>query len=628
MLGRLCCPAPMRVFRFDWFPAVAAMAMGVASVALLSFPAQAADYPTGPRHGLSVFGDLKYPPDFKHFDYVNPDAPKGGQIRTNGVLAVQTFDNFNPHIIKGDPAQHTELLFDSLMERAADEPDAMYGLVAETAEVAPDRKSVTFKLRPQARFSDGSPVTAEDVAFTLETLRTKGDPSYELSMRDIIAGEVIDPLTIRFSFKGDNVRDLPVTVASLPVFSKAYWQGKDFTEPKLEVPLGSGPYKVKAFVQRSSVTYERRADYWAKDLPVNRGRYNLDLIKIDYFSDRDVGLQALLAGDLDLREEFSSRSWATQYESPAIKAGKLIKNPLPDGTPGGSQGFFFNLRRAKFSDPRLREALGLAFDFEWANKNLFYGAYKRTSSFFQNTPMMAEGLPSPGELTLLEPHRKALPAAVFDKPVPVPFVTDGTGQDRAPLRMAKALLAEAGWKNVDGKLLNAAGEQLSIEFLLDDDGYNRILAPYIQKLEQLGAAAVIKIVDVPQYESRQKSYDFDVLTARYTGSATPGIELRASYSSESANREATPNLAGISDKVVDALIEQVALAPTRDTQVTAAKALDRVLRTSHYWVPQWNGATYRVAHWNRYSWPAIKPTYDRGILDTWWYDPAKDATTK
>jgi microcin C transport system substrate-binding protein len=595
---------------------------------LLLSPAHAADYPTGPRHGLSVFGDLKYPSDFKHFDYVNPDAPKGGQIRTNGVLAVQTFDNFNPYIIKGDPAQHTELLFDALMERAADEPDAVYGLIAESAEVAPDRKSVTFKLRPEARFSDGSPVTAPDVAFTVETLRTKGDPSYELSMRDILAGEVIDPLTIRFGFKGDNVRDLPVFIATLPVFSEAYWQGKDFTEPKLEVPLGSGPYKVKSYVQRSSVTYERRADYWAKDLPVSRGRYNFDLIKIDYYSDRDVGLQALLAGDLDLREEFISRSWATQYETPAIKTGKIIKNPLPDGTPGGSQGFFFNLRRAKFSDPRVREALGLAFDFEWTNKNIFYGAYQRTTSYFQNTPMMAEGLPSAGELLLLEPHRKALPAAVFDQAVPVPSVTDGSGQDRAPLRKAKELLAEAGWKNENGKLLNAAGEQLSIEFLMDDDGYNRILSPYIQKLEQLGVSAVIKIVDIPQYENRQKSYDFDVVSARYVGSATPGIELRSFYSSESADREATQNLAGVRDTVVDALIEQVALASTRDTQITAAKALDRVLRTSHYWVPQWNGSTYRVAHWNRYAWPATKPRYDRGILDTWWYDPARDATTK
>ncbi len=587
----------------------------------------AADIPVGPRHGLSVFHDLKYPAGFKHFDYVNPDAPKGGRIRTTGVLALQTFDNFNQHIAKGDPAQLTGLLFDSLMARAVDEPDAMYGLVAASAELSADGKSVTFRLRPEARFSDGSPITAEDIAFSVDILKTKGDPSYELSMKAIEPATIIDPLTIRFTFKGDNVRDLPTMIAGLPVFSKAYWQGKDFAQPSLDVPLGSGPYKVGTYTQRSSITYTRRLDYWAKDLPVSVGLYNFDSIKLDYFSDMDIGLQALLAGDLDLREEFSSRNWATSYEVPAVKSGKIIKDPIPDGTPSGTQGFFFNLRRDKFKDPRVREALGLAFDFEWTNKNLFFGAYKRTTSYFQGTPMMAEGEPNVAELELLEPFRKDLPAAAFG-PVPVPLVSDASGQDRNLLRKSRALLADAGWTVQGGKLANAKQEQFTLEFLLDDDGFERIIAPYLKNLQQLGIDASIRIVDIPQYERRQKSYDFDVVTARYTMSQTLGSELRTFFSSAAADMDAAQNLAGIKDKTVDALIEKVIAATTRADQVIAAKALDRVMRVSHYWVPQWYGGTYRTAFWNRFSRPAIQPPYDRGILDRWWYDPAKDATTK
>jgi microcin C transport system substrate-binding protein len=580
------------------------------------------------RHGLSVFGDLKYPPGFKHFDYVDPQAPKGGRIRTTGVLALQTFDSFNAFIAKGDPAENTALLlFDSLMERAQDEPDAVYGLVAEGAMLADDRRAVTFKLRPQARFHDGTPVTAADVAFSIDILRTDGDPVYQLGLKDVKPAVVLDPLTVRFEFTGSNVRDLPSIIGTLPIFSKAWWQGRKFDQPSLDVPLGSGPYKVGKFDQRSSVTYARRADYWAKDLAVNVGRFNFDEIKLDYYADRDIALQALLAGDLDFGEEFTSRNWAKSYNVPQVTSGRMIKEEVPDGQPAGTQGWFFNLRRDKFTDPRVREAIGLAFDFEWTNKNLFFGAYRRTTSFFQNTPHSAPDVPSPGELALLEPFRQDLPASVFETAVRPP-VSDGTGQDRVLLRKARKLLADAGWTIQAGKLTDAKGQVFTLEFLLDGPSFERILGPYIANLKQLGIEASIRTVDIPQYQRRQKSFDFDVISTRFNMAPTPGTELRSFFSSAAADLEASNNHAGIKNKVVDALLEMLILAKTRAEMTTTAQALDRVLLSQHYWVPEWNGGTHRLAYWNRFSRPAIKPPYDRAVLDTWWYDAAKDATTK
>lgn len=580
-----------------------------------------------PRHGLSVFGDLKYQADFTHFDYVNPDAPKGGRMALIGSGAVTTFNSLNGFILKGDAAQGLGYVFDTLMVRAFDEPDAMYGLVAKTANVAQDGSSVTFALRPEARFSDGSEVTADDVVHSFTLIKEKGHPILALPLRDVTKAEALDKHTVRYSFAGDQTRNLPLQVAALPIFSKAYYTENSFDETTLDPPLGSGPYKVGDVKQGRSITYVLRDDYWAKDLPVNRGRYNFAELRYEYFRDRVAGFEAFKAGVFDLREEFTSKSWATEYEFPAVKDGRVVLATLPDGSPSGAQGFFLNMRRDKFSDIRVRKALGMAFDFEWTNKNLFYGLYDRTQSFFENSPMKAEGPPSEEELALLEPYRDQLPADVF-KTADLPPVSNGSGQDRKMLRRASQLLKEAGWTIQDGKRRNAKGEVLDIEFLIFSPSFERIIAPYVKNLKILGAEARIRRVDPAQYEERLKTYDFDITTRRYVLQLTPGPELRNFWSSASANAKGGYNLSGIEDPVIDALIEKVIAAKSRKELTAAARALDRVMRAGHYWVPQWFKARHNIAHWNKFAGPATKPTYNRGIIETWWYDADKAAKLK
>jgi microcin C transport system substrate-binding protein len=626
------------------FRVAALVAIGLSLAAL--DPAAAAEA----RHGLSVFGELKYPPGFKHFDYVNPDAPKGGRLITLGTSGSTTFDSFNAFILKGDSAHGLESLFDSLMARANDEPDAVYGLIAKDAEVADDGMSVTFHLRPEAKFADGTPVTADDVVFSFTTLKEKGHPSIAMSLRDVEAAEAVDPGTVRYTFKGTLVRDLPVIVASLPVLSKAFYSAHKFEETSLVPPLGSGPYKIRDFKPGTYVTYERRKDYWAKDLNVNVGRFNFDEIRYDYFRDRNVELQNLLSGTVDLREEFTSVNWATGYNVPAVKDGRLIRDTLPDERPSGAQGFFINTRRPKFQDIRVREALGLAFDFEWSNKNLFFDLYKRTQSFFENSDMKASGPPGPKELALLEPYRDKLSPAVFGEPY-VPPVTDGTGIPRENLKRAKELLEAAGWKILPEKAdsgdcgffcsvlrtvgvgsapavnvaRNAAGEPLDVEFLIFEEGFERIIAPYVKNLRLIGVQATIRQVDPAQYERRMKSFDFDVGIQRYSLRLTPGIELKSFWGSEAAKMDGSYNLAGITDPVVDDLIDKVIAAKSREDLVAATRAIDRVLRAGHYWVPHWYKPSHNVAYWNKFSRPAVQPKYDDGIVDTWWYDSAKAA---
>lgn len=580
-----------------------------------------------PRHGLSTFGDLKYAVGFKAFDYVNPDAPKGGRMGLIGSGGMTSFDSFNDHILKGDAAQGLDLLNDSLMARAFDEPDAVYGLVAETADVAADHMSVTFKLRPEAKFADGSPVTADDVVFSFQTLKAKGHPRFGLSLRDVDKAEALDPQTVRYSFKGDLVRDLPVTVAMLPILSKTYWASHNFESASLDPPIGSGPYKIDTFKPGTFVSYKRRDDYWARDLPVNKGRYNLDQVRYEYYRDRTAELQSLLAGAYDFREEFTSKDWATAYDVPAVKDGRVLKATLPDENPSGAQGFFLNLRRPKFQDVRVRKALDLAFDFEWTNKNLFFGLYKRTASFFENSSMKAVGLPQPPETALLEPYRAQLPAAVFGEPY-VPPATDGSGQDRKLLREASQLLSDAGWKVQGGRRVNDQGEVLEIEFLIYEPIFERVLGPYLKNLQAIGVGATIRRVDSSQYERRVKSFDFDITMQRYVMRLTPGIELKNFWGSEAAKTDGSFNLAGISDPVIDALIDKVMAAKSRDELETAARAIDRVLRAGHYWVPHWFKASHTIAHWNKYSWPATKPRFERGAPHTWWYDADKVAKLK
>ena len=416
-------------------------------------------------------------------------------------------------------------------------------------------------------------------------------------------------------------------MAGLSVLSKAYYATREFDQTTLTPPLGSGPYKIGDFKQGTFVSYRRRDDYWGKDLPVNRGRHNFEELRYEYYRDRTAGLESFKAGEFELREEFTARDWATAYDIPAIRDGRMQRLVMPDGSPSGAQGYFLNTRRSKLGDIRVRKALDYAFDFEWTNKNIFYGLYQRTESFFENSDMKATGMPSPLELALLEPFRGQLPAEVFAEPYKSP-VSDGSGQDRKLLREAGRLLDEAGWKVKDGKRVNAKGEVLELEFLIVDPSQERTLTSYVKNLQAIGVSATIRRVDAAQYQRRVKSFDFDVLTTRYALRLTPGLELRSFWSSEAAKTDGSPNLAGISHPAIDALIAKVTEAKSRDELKTATRALDRVLRAGHYWVPQWFKAAHNVAYWDKFGRPAVKPRYDRGIIDTWWYDAEKAARLK
>jgi microcin C transport system substrate-binding protein len=592
--------------------------LSLVALALAAAPAIA----DTPRHGLSAFNTLKYPADFKHFDWVNPDAPKGGRLALIGPVARTTFDSFNGFILKGDPAQGLELLFDSLMTRAYDEPDAVYGLVAHSADLAPDRRSVTFQMRPEAKFADGTAITSADVVFSFETLKTKGHPNIRNQLRDVAAAIAQDPHIVRFDFTGPLTRDLPLVAAGLPILSKAYYATREFDQTTLEAPLGSGPYRVGDFNQGTFVSYRRRDDYWGKNLPVNRGRFNFDEVRYLYYRDRAAELLALQAGEFDLREEFTAIAWVTGYDVPAVRAGKLLRITLPDENPSGAQGFFLNTRRPKLADARVRKALDYVFDFEFTNKTIFQELYTRTESFFENSPMKARGKPSPEELALLEPFRDSLPPAVFDEPYRPP-VSDGTGKDRKLLQAADKLLNEAGWTVKNGARMNAKGDVLDLEFLIVDPVSERVLSNYVENLKRLGMATSIRRVDPAQYQRRVKSFDFDIVTARYSLRLTPGIELRSFWASDTANVDGSLNLAGVSNPAIDALVTKVVEAKSREELETATRALDRVLRVGHYWVPQWYKPVHHIAHWDRFSRPGIKPRYDRGIVDTWWYDAGK-----
>lgn len=594
---------------------------GLALLAALALPHASASAEE-PRHGLSVFGDLKYKPGFKHFDYTNPDAPKGGRLSMIGTAGLVTFNSLNAFILKGDAAQGMEYVFDSLMARAEDEPDAMYGLLAESVELSDDRRTATFHLRPEAKFSDGTPVTARDAVFSLNILKEKGHPQIAFSLRDVETVEAVDEHTVRYRFKGQQLRDLPLTVAGLPVFSRAYYAGREFDKTTLDPPIGSGPYKVGDFSQGRFITYERREDYWAKDLPVNAGRYNFDELRYEYFRDRTAEFEGLKAGVFDLREEFTSKVWATEYNIDQVTSGRLKLLTLPDDRPSGAQGFFINTRREKFSDPRVRKALDHAFDFEWTNKNQFYELYRRTTSFFENSDMKAQGAPSEAELKLLEPFRDSLPKDVFGEPY-TPPVSNGSGQDRKLLREAARLLSAAGWTVKDGRRVNAAGQAMDIEFLLFAPTFERIVAPFVKNLKLLGIDARIRFVDPAQFQERLKNFDFDIITQRYVLRITPGVEIRSFWGSDAAKTDGSYNLSGIAHPAVDAMIEHVTGATSREELVTAARALDRVLRAGHYWVPHWYKAAHNIAYWDKFSRPETKPAFARGIIDLWWYDKAK-----
>jgi microcin C transport system substrate-binding protein len=590
-----------------------------------------ADDGTTETHGLSVFGDLKYPADFQHFDYVNLSAPKGGlfslipSVRAYNQ-SYQTFNSLNAYILKGDGAQGMDLTFAPLMARANDEPDAMYGLVAKSVRISPDKLTYRFAIRPEARFHDGSKLTAHDAAFSFSTLKAKGHPLIVAQMRDVVKAEAVDDATLVVTFAEKRARDVPLYVATLPIFSKAYYADRPFDESTLDIPLGSGPYRVGKFEANRFIEFERVKDWWAADLPVNRGSYNFDTIRYEFYRDRDVAFEGFTAKSYLFREEFTARIWATRYDFPAIKDGRVKRETLPDALPSGGQGWFFNTRRDKFKDPRVREALGCAFDFEWTNKAVMYGAYARTVSPFQNSDMVASGSPSPEELSLLEPFRSQVPDEVFGKPY-MPPVSDGSGQDRALLRKAQQLLQGAGLPVKDGKRLLPNGEVFTVEFLLDEASFQPHHATFIKNLGQLGIEANIRLIDAVQYRARVESFDFDVTTERMSMSATPGDSLRPFFSSQAAATKGSYNLAGIANPAIDALIEKAIAAQTRADLTTACRALDRVFRAGRYWVPQWYRSTHPIAYWDQFGHPPKPARYAQGVgaPDNWWYEAAKAA---
>ncbi len=598
--------------------------------------AMAATAQAAPKHGFAVLGELKYPADFSHFDYVNPSADKGGNITFMGL---GSFDSVNPFILKGKKASGSDpfsipfqtnedfflIPFESLMIPSGDEPDSFYGLVAKNVEIADDGMSVTFQLRSEARFHDGTSISAEDVAYSFNILKEKGHPSFGLFLKDVTQVEIPAAGEVRYHFRpGAQVRDLPSVTASLPILSEKYYDSHDITKTSLDGPLGSGPYKITKIDPGRSITYSRVKDHWAKDLPVYRGRFNFDEIRWIYFRDFDISLEALFAGKLDFREEYTSRAWASQYNAPAIKDGRVKREELEDGSPSGFQVYMINTRHEKFADRRTRKALNYAFDYEWTNKNLFYGAYARTLSIFQNTDLMANGEPSDAELALLEPHRDMVAPEVFGPSYQAP-VTDGSGNPRQNLRTARKLFAAAGWQLREGKLVDAAGQPFKIEFLTYDSRSERVVAPFIRNLQRLGVAAKIRLVDSAQFQARRQKFDFDIISARFSGSITPGFGLRNVWHSSAADTTGSLNFPGVKSKAVDVLIDRVTAATSRDELRTAASALDRVIMAGQYIVPQWHLAKHRLAYWDKFGRPAAKPKYTRGVWDLWWIDKNKAA---
>ncbi len=572
-------------------------------------------------HGISTFGELKYSADFEHLDYVNPDAPKGGEISMWGF---GSFDSMHPYSTKGRAGQYSSIFYESLLEGSSDEPDSVYGLVAESMEYPEDRSEVIFNMRPEARFSDGSPLTAADVVFSYEVLRDKGLPSFRAVIeKQVASAEALGPHRVKFTFKaGVPTRDLPQTVGGLPIFSKAYYEtsGADFEESTLTPAVGSGPYVLESIDVGQQIIYKRNPDYWGKDLPINKGRHNFDTIRVEYFADYNSAFEGFKAGTYTFRSEASSKIWATGYDFPAIEKGWAVKDTPPDGTLASGQSFLFNLRRERFQDIRVRKAIGMMFNFEWSNKTLFYGIYARMESFWENSYLKASGMPQPGELAFLTPLADILPPGVLDSPAVTAPVSSERQLDRKNLRAASALLDEAGWPvGDDGIRRNAAGETLKLEILNDIQSFDRVINPFVENLQKLGIDAVHTRVDNAQMTERERNFDFDMVTGNFRTSLTSGAGLKQYFGSESADISLF-NLAGYRSEAADRLIEDVIAAGDRKTLNDATRALDRVLRAEVFWVPQWFRNTHNIAYYDMYRYPDTLPPYALGILDFWWFD--------
>lgn len=571
------------------------------------------------QHAITLYDEApKYPADFSHFDYVNPKAPQGGTLRLSGLGG---FDSLNPFIPKGNAADYIELLYDSLTFHSADEPFTEYGLLAERIEKATDNSYVRFYLRPEARFSDGEPVTATDVVFTFELLTSQGHPLYRQYYADVSQVVVEDELVVRFDFKHQLNRELPLILGQLKILPQHWWQQRDFSKTSLEPPLGSGPYQLEKVSAGRSLTYRKNPNWWGQHLAVSKGRYNFARIQIDYFHDMSVALEAFKAGQFDFNLEYSAKDWATGYNSPALRNGDIIKVEIPNHNPVGMQAYTFNLRRSQFQNPLVREAIGLLFDYEWTNKQLFYGAYKRSNSFFANSELASSGLPDAAELAILEPLRGQIPAQVFDQEFKLP-VSDSSGIIHQQRLKAWQLLQQAGYRIENDIMLDADGQPLAFEFLIAQANLERVLLPFKRNLKELGIEMTIRRADVSQYINRLRSRDFDMTSSIWSQSNSPGNEQRDYWHSSSKDNPGSRNFIGLADPAIDQLVEGLINADSRNNLISQARALDRVLLWGHYVIPNYYIDTWRVAYWQHLQRPQQTAPYDFALM-TWWHRDAE-----
>lgn len=581
-----------------------------------------------PLHGISPFGELKYCPDFSHFDYANIDAPKGGTFCfsvPNWAFnqSVETFNTLNTFVARGDAPPRMEMCFDSLFVGALDEPGSSYGLLAKSVTISADKNSFTFHLRPEARFHDGTKLTASDAAFTFNLLREDGHPSLMLPLTELVEAVADDEYTLRLTFSGKQSPRTIFSVSGYPVLSQAYFSKNSFDASQIKAPLGSGPYRVGRVTPGQSIEYERVDDYWAADLPVRRGLNHFEKLRIEFFRDRQAGFEAFKKGDIHFRQEFTSRVWATEYDFPALRDAKVIKREFPGDMRPSMQAWALNQRRQRFQDARVRRAIGLCFDFEWTNRNLFYDAYARSNSAFERSAFKAEGAPSAPELALLEPLRGKVPDEVFGEVFTFP-VSDGAGRNRTALRQARQLLAEAGWTPRGKNLVNEAGEKLEIEFLTQEEGLVRVTTPFVENLQAIGVDAKIRMVDATQYQARQRDFDFDVVLMALSFAALPGRDSLVNlFHSTTANLSSSRNLPGTSDEAVDALVEAAGVADSVEELTTALRALDRVLRARGDWIPSYHAANHKAAFWDMFGFLEPKPDFGFPVESLWWYDEDK-----
>jgi microcin C transport system substrate-binding protein len=586
-------------------------------------PAPAAETAAPTRtYGISLLGKPSLPEDFKFFPFVNPNAPKGGEV---ALSTVGTFDSFNPFIVRGNAPSDVLRTWDTLLKSNTDEPETAYGLLAGVIELPADHLGVTFELRPEAKFNDGTPVTAEDVAWTFQTLRDKGRPFYSQYYADVASVSVDGPRRVTFRFKTDTNRELPLILGQMPVLPKHWWEGREFDKPLTDPPLGSGAYRVGRFEFGRSLSMVRVPDVWSKNLPVMRGLGNFDTRRTEYFRDATVEMEAFKAGQTDFRVESVSKQWATGYDFPAVQKGLVKKEALPHHLPTGMQAFGMNTRRPLFQDVRVRHALAMVFDFEWENANLFYGLYTRTKSYFSNSELASSGIPQGDELDLLNKYRDKLPPELFTQPFQLP-VSDGSGNNREALRGALSLLTQAGWKVQDQKLVDANGHPFSFEILLANSSFERIALPYVQWLSRLGIEAHVRTVDPAQYEQLVDTYDYDMIVVSIDETDSPGNEQTGYWTCGAVKPEGGYNAMGVCNPVVDSLVQRLVSAPDRASLITDTKALDRVLLWNWYVVPQWHLQSVWVAFWDRFGRPD-KPVRTGLAFDSWWIDPAKAAAT-